>query len=110
MPDVTFETEMVINECFGGFRLSNEAAHELARRKGLKLVPCFDTLVIEGTQDFIHDRVARNDPDMIDIVRSMGGKASGDVAKLVVKKIVVTVDISNHDGYESVRHAYVEEK
>lgn len=99
-------TMIVVNECFGGFTLSERAAKELARRKGLLIEKHYDFWVVKGQNRAIDSIVPHDDPDMVSIVQALGPAASGPGSKLVVKKVKVEIIIDNHDGYERVEGAY----
>lgn len=79
--------KIVINKCFGGFSLSEEAA---------KLLDC-------ARHDF-YDHQKRNDPRLIEVVEKLGKRANGDCAELKVVTIPDDVDweISEYDGVEHI--------
>lgn len=97
---ITFE--MVINDCFGGFSLSDKAQRLLAERKGLELEQQGSFLVVAGTYDAIHRILPRNDPDMIAVVRELGTEANGPSADLKIVTISIDPGIESFDGKESV--------
>jgi predicted RNA-binding protein len=108
MSSITFEKKVVLNRCFGGFSLSMEAALEIAERKGWKLRMDDGYLLVGDSHDQVHERVSRDDPDLIEIVERMGDKASGPSARLVVVKVAMNVDIESFDGREKV-HVWAQE-
>ena len=87
-------TKVVVNRCFGGFGLSEEAYNEL----GLKW---------DGYGYDYNDK--RTDPDLIRVVETLGNKANGQFADLEVVEVPDYVDweIENYDGKEWVaeRHS-----
>jgi len=103
MPDIRFTRKLVINRCFGGFGLSRDAAYELARRKGWTLREEDGYILVGDGHDQVDDLVSRDDPDLIDVVETMGRAASGVSADLRVVEVVLNVDILNTDGREKVR-------
>jgi hypothetical protein len=104
---ISYHTFAVVNEAYGGFWLSDEAAHEMARRKGLVLERRDGLLYVRLLNRPLEDLFPRNDPDMVAVVQVLGSTAaSAPGSKLVVKKIKVEVEISNHDGYERIGTAY----
>ena len=65
---------VVINSCHGGFHLSEAAASEYSRRKGL-------------TERLRHGEILRDDSDLIEIVETMGSAANADCSKLKIIEI-----------------------
>ena len=123
--------KIVINSCYGGFGLSNDAVMEYAKRKGMKLfseesnfgtnhyytVPVEEFKKIEAqcikskNYDksnklyFCERDIERNDPILVKVVEDMGSeKASGAYAELRVVEIPDDVqwEIDEYDGWESV--------
>lgn len=104
--------EVVINRCYGGFSLSDEAHREIARRKGWKLREerspggSWLNLWIDEpwakTYDTVLDHVQRNDPDLIAVVREMGDAANGECAKLKIVEVTSEIEINDNDGMEWV--------
>ena len=101
---VVIEKEIVINRCYGGYRLSRAAAQALADIKGIKTaVVDGDYLVVDdGTFRSVCDAVERTDPDLIRIVREMGKAANGECSQLSIHKLYVEIEIDSRDGYEDV--------
>lgn len=83
--------KIVINRCFGGFGLSEEALEEYKTRKSIG-------------EDIWSWDIDRNDPVLIDIVESMDKRANGDFAKLEIVEIPDDVEwqIKEHDGLEHI--------
>lgn len=76
--------KLVVNECYGGFELSEKAREMLG-------VNPYD--------------IERNDPKLVQIVEELGEKASGSFANLQVVEIpdeATDFDISEYDGVETV--------
>ena len=76
--------KLVINNCYGGFELSEKAREMLG-------VNPYD--------------IKRNDPKLIQIVEELGEKASGKSANLQIVEIpdeITDFDISEYDGVETV--------
>ena len=66
---------IVINDCYGGFGLSDRARDEYKKLAGI-------------TDPTWYDRdVARDDPYLVKIVKELGSSASGGHAKLKVVEI-----------------------
>lgn len=82
--------KIVINACYGGFGLSEEA---------LKSFP-------EGT--YGRRDIPRDDPRLIEVVERLGDDASGKFGKLKVVEIPDDVDwiIEEYDGFEHVAEAH----
>lgn len=112
--------KIVINRCFGGFGLSDEAFQEYLNRKGIeweahKSRETFGYDHIEyyqkghaGNVDYYISPYEvinnRADKDLVDIVEQLGEKANGWAAKLKVIEIPDNVKwhIHEYDGSEYV--------
>lgn len=83
--------KIVINRCFGGFSLSEKALEEYKTRKGI-------------SEDIWSWGINRDDPDLINIVESMGAAANGGFAKLKIVEIPDDVEwqIEEYDGLEHI--------
>jgi len=97
--------KIVINKCFGGFRLSQKALQELQK--------CNDKLINEsdGSGIFLNsgelyasENLERNNPNLIRIVEQLGFEANGDSAELSIVEIPDNVkwQIMEYDGVEWV--------
>jgi hypothetical protein len=83
---------VVINDCYGGFGLSDRAREEYKKMAGIT------------DPDFYDRNVARDDPYLIKVVKELGTAASGSHAKLKIVEIPGDVEwhISDYDGAEHV--------
>jgi hypothetical protein len=81
---------VVINDCHGGFGLSDAA------------VVRYMQLIGQTEQDFAHRDLDRDDPYLVQVVKEMGDAASGPHAKLKIVEIPGDVDwfVSEYDGAE----------
>lgn len=81
---------IVINDCYGGFGLSDRARREYCR------MACINEA------DFIDREVARDDPYLVKVVKDLGMGANGPSANLKVVEIPGDVDwqIEEYDGAE----------
>ena len=88
--------KVVINTCFGGFSLSEEACEMYAERKGISV---FDVYVYE---------INRDDVDLVAVVETLGKNANGDYARLKVVEIPADVVwiIEEYDGAEHVAEVH----
>ncbi len=84
-PGVPDTRKIVVNACYGGYSLSPRALHAL------------------GLNEYA-DAPARDDPELVALVESMGEGAAGPCALLKVVEIPADVDweIQEHDGQEWV--------
>jgi hypothetical protein len=87
--------DIAINRCFGGFGLSNEACKKLGidpSNWGYEYRP--------------QDR--RTDPELIRVIRKLGPKASGGLAKVEIVTIPDGVQwyIDYYDGLETVHEVH----
>ena len=87
---------IVINACFGGFNLSHEAEkfivfHERSRDSG-------------STPASVYLHENRDDEALVECVKTLGDKASGDSAKLRIVAIPDDVEwvIEEYEGMEHV--------
>lgn len=102
--------KVVINRCWGGFRLSNEAMARYIEEKGLpyKLEKNekynYDYFVNEEGDYFHCNDIERNDPILIQIVEEMGEKSWDRHAELKVVEVPDDVKwyIHEYDGMEHV--------
>jgi len=79
---------VVINDCYGGFGLSNEAIERYKELAGI-------------TDPSWHDRdIARDDPYLVKIVKEMGAMASSGLANLKIVEIPgdVSWHVAEYDG------------
>ena len=110
--------KVVINDCFGGFGLSKVAYEWLIKEKGWIVTeynkegdyknPKAD-LVLSNHFSNTYYHVKNEDelrinPDVIEVVETIGKEASGDCAKLKIIEIPDDVEwhISEYDGCEHV--------
>lgn len=84
--------EIIINECFGGYNLSDKVIMLYAKLKGISY-----HLVMPKT-------ILRTDPDLIKVVKKLGQEASGRFAKLKIVEIPdgVEWEIDEYGGAEQV--------
>lgn len=89
-------TKIVINRDYGGFGLSKEAFERYCDQTGQKPDEFYD-----------HD-IARDDPNLIAIVESMGDRANGLCAQLKVVEIPNDVQwqIQEYDGVEWIAEVH----
>lgn len=114
--------EVVINNCFGGFGLSDEAV-ELCIQKGMICTTCNEQgVALDETADFVKRSEAffdsvyycpkyehkkfRSNPIVVEVVKTLGEKAFSILSKLKVVEIPFeTTDgwqIDDHDGFEKI--------
>jgi hypothetical protein len=82
--------KIVINRCFGGFGLSEEA---------LKLL---------GTESYMDYDEDRENPKLIEVVEKLGAAANGGYSKLRIVEIPEDVEytIEEYDGVESIHEKH----
>ena len=107
---------IVINNCYGGFSLSDEAFEHYLNLKGIKYgtsksrFACFKNRKdywrdnnIGADSDYLCDRnISRDDPALIQTIEELGDAASGDYARLVIVEIPDGVEwqVEEYDGNE----------
>lgn len=121
--------KIVINNCFGGFGLSDEAFELWLKEKGKKWVGkkdgCYYTIPIKKYKRlseerykrdgdyrnvnnqgwiFIDNNIPRDDKDLVKIVEKLGKRANGTCAELKVVEIPdgIKYIIEEYDGNEWV--------
>lgn len=107
-------TKIVINDCYGGFGISDKAIEEYAKIKGIELekrkpkYPFFDNQIdyyYAGTDNmFIARYIERDDPVLIKIVTELGESANDWASYLKIVEIPDDVDwqIEEYDGLEHI--------
>lgn len=84
--------KVVINKCYGGFGLSNEA---------------FNYMGLDPETTDVYE-IPRNDSKLVEAVETLGEKANGPYAELKVVEIPDDVEyyIHNYDGMESIQETH----
>jgi hypothetical protein len=104
--------KIVINSCYGGFGLSREAIDLYCAKKAKYSGESIQTgkwNATWGYYDKFHCRdIKRNDPFLVEVVESLGEKASGACAELRVVEIPDNVDwyVNDYDGMESIHETH----
>lgn len=97
--------KVVINSCFGGFGLSDEAMDRLVEL-GYELEPNPD--YNPHKKSFFNPKyyqpysISRTDPTLIQVVEELGERANDDCAKLKVVEVEGLYRITEYDGLESI--------
>ena len=104
--------KIVINRCFGGFGLSDEAVRLYAKLAGIALVEGpkqygmthFYVDSVSEENYFSYYSIARDDGFLIEVVETLGDAADGDCADLEVVEIPDDVEwqLSQYDGSEHI--------
>ena len=104
--------KVVINRCYGGFSLSDEAIELYLNKKGWKFTKekgeyfslCGYDYIIEGQEHWYDRDIERHDPILVQVVEELGKDASGRCADLRVVDIPDDVEweIEEYDGNEWV--------
>ena len=91
--------KVVVNRCWGGFSLSQEACEAL----GLE----WDGYGYSHRYFDVNDK-DRTDPKLVEVVEKLGDRANGSCAELRVIEIPDGIDwyIDNYDGMETVREKH----
>ena len=87
---------VVINDCYGGFGLSERALVEYKRMAGIT------------NNDFCEREIARDDPYLVKIVKELGSSANGPYSNLKIVEIPGDIEwfIQEYDGAEWVAEAH----
>ena len=107
--------KIVINTCFGGFGLSDEAMLLFAKKKGIEVYPeksswgnssiFFTEKGVGENRDCLWIRdFERDDPSLIEVVEELGERSYGQYAELSIVEIPdgVSWHISEYDGSEHI--------
>ncbi|MCA2590205.1 MAG: hypothetical protein IM509_05495 [Microcystis sp. M31BS1] len=86
--------EVVINRCYGGFDLSEEA-QELYLK--LKNITSYSTV-----EYFYDHHLNRHDPILVSVVKQLGDRANGSFADLKVVEVQGRYRINEYDGFETI--------
>jgi hypothetical protein len=89
--------KIVINNCFGGFDLSDEAIAMFRERKG----------IADTERPTYADELARDDIDLIAVVEALGGKANTQYSEWKVVEVPMWLKekgwtIEEYDGREYI--------
>jgi hypothetical protein len=90
--------KIVINTCFGGFGLSDEAVKlykKLSKKKFSKdWYPPFD--------------IKRDDPILVQVIQELGEKANGEYAELKIVSVPngTNWEVTEYDGSETVEEVH----
>jgi hypothetical protein len=89
--------KIVVNRCFGGYSLSEEAERWLLENGNE------DTKIAVAKLGYIAFNCNRHNQDLVKCVEALGEAASGEDAKLEIRHIEGNqYRIIEYDGYESV--------
>jgi len=93
--------KIVINACFGGFDLSDEAIAMFRERKG----------IADTERPTYADEIARDDADLIAVVEALGGKANTQYSQLKVVEVPMWLKekgwtIEEYDGVEHIAESH----
>ena len=104
--------KIVINSCFGGFGLSQEALRELQKlndklvvERKSEVFPEESLWLSEDFDDYPH---YRGNYQLIEVVEKLGSRANGDYSELYIVEIPDDVEytIKNYDGQEWVAEVH----
>ena len=110
--------KIVINKCFGGFGLSEEATLLYGKKKGLNIIVVRDKIMkslrhyyLDEVKDgnYFSDRdIKRNDPILVEVVNELGEKANGFCSELKIVEIPDDMkwEIEEYDGKEWVSETH----
>lgn len=107
--------KIVVNRCFGGFGLSDDAILFYGKLAGINLIedqdPDYPWLSFWKTSDnvnFFDFDIVRTDSNLVQVVEQLGEKSFGKYAKLEVVEIPDDIEwsIREYDGYETIEEAH----
>lgn len=103
--------EILLNKCYGGYGLSDEAVRLYLTKKNIPIVSnlahdskYFKYYIVGDNEQFSDYNIPRTDPVIIQVVRELGKKANGRNAELVITSIPDGCEyyIDEYDGIESI--------
>lgn len=112
--------KIAINKCFGGFSLSDEA-HEMLVSLGVKLYENWEELEARENKDEAWvvkagpyslgkyaNSIERTDERLINVIETLGKKASGMCGNVKVISIPDNIDyeIDDYDGMETIHEKH----
>ena len=107
--------KLLINVCYGGYGLSNEALELWAKKKNITLTKKtteygdYDYYVDDDTIISGYD-IDRNDPTIIEVFEELGSeRTSGNYAQLSLIELPddCNYDITEYDGWESIANTWI---
>ena len=108
--------KVVINRCYGGFSLSDEAIELYLNKKGWKFTKekseyfslCGYDYIIEGQEHWYDRDIERHDPVLVEVVQELGAKAGGKFSDLNVVEVPDGVNyvVEEYDGKEWVAEVH----
>lgn len=108
--------KIVINKCYGGYGLSNEAIELYLTKKNIPIVidprsdSYFRYYVVGENNTFTDHNIRRHDPILVEVVEELKEKANGRHAKLEIIEIPdgCHYQIDEYDGMESYPEIWIE--
>lgn len=96
------KNKVVINRCYGGFGLSNEAVLWLSKEYGLEYAEyAWGSSRKKGY--YLKEEIQRHDPRLVRCVETLGSRANGLCAELEIEEIYGNLyRISEYDGMETL--------
>jgi hypothetical protein len=87
---------IVINDCYGGFGLSDRALAEYKKLAGIT------------DEDFYDREISRDDPYLVKVIKDMGMSANGKFSNLKIVEVPADVEwiVQEYDGAEWVAEAH----
>lgn len=106
--------KIVINKCYGGYGLSDQALDWLKEKDAFKNEEQYqrekDCFKEHGMSFFFGDD--RSNPLLIECVEALKEKASGQCSNLVVEEVFgkedVTFEIESYDGFETIKYFFIQ--
>lgn len=108
--------KIVINDCFGGFGLSDQAIEHYAKVKKIELIRRDATWRTNGydyyyadPQEYFSPRdIPRDDPALVQTVQDLGDEANDFASELKIVEVPDGVDwqIQDYDGIEWVAETH----
>lgn len=106
--------KIVINECYGGFGISDQAVALWAKKKGIALEITGESSLgteytYNGKRFHYQLEISREDPIFVEVVEELGEKANGFASDLTIVEIPdgCKYSIHEYDGSESIDQTWI---
>ncbi len=103
--------EIILNKCYGGYGLSDEAVRLYLTKKNIPIVlnpayasKYFKYYIVGDDERFSDSSISRTDPIIIEVVKELGKRSNDSSAKLEIVSIPDGCQylIDEYDGMESI--------
>lgn len=102
-PEITKTKKVVVNDCYGGFNISDKAAELVIKYKTEEGI----VNLVKPIKYLFRDYSKRDDPVLVKVVEELGAEANGRCSKLKIETVRDQegwyFDITEDDGIEYIQ-------